>query len=332
MAPRNPTGASRQSRRMVDPDYAGQIRAGIGAKLNGQMTSSNSFKAFQTPMGSGISNAEKNRLIAQQRGNEFDNISSTRDKFNPNAAQGVVDFFGAGVNSSGKFEVNPAVLALNFFPFGKVLGPLGKAASLAARGEKIGQVLKPLIPAGQRLGNAARAVQARAAAQLRRANADELVARGLRTQGEDYVQMGYRNTGKVIRHEPGYVRNVQRGPFDEIISDNIESVGQATGDSWSEANRLVRMGFAKEVVDPKTGARTWISRDPSGLAESGAALLRESATASADAAARATRASTRIEQGVRYTRKTLEQRLKNYQRASRQPGFGVKTPKEPMAW
>jgi hypothetical protein len=326
---------------MVDPDYAGQIRAGIGAKLNGQMTSSNSFKAFQTPMGGGFTKAqgekfEKNRLDLMFPNAGPSSVNRNVDK----AGKAFFDFSGIGTNPQGNFAVDPLTLGLTLTglgPLSKLIGGAGKVATRLGRAEgalgKLAVVNRALKPTSVRLGEAAKAVQARAAAQLRQANSARFVAKGLREQGEDYIATGRSNTGKVIRYEPGYVRNVQRGPFDEIVSDNIESVGTASGDSYSEAMRLVRMGFAKEVLDPKTGSRTWLSVDPSGLAETGATLLRESATATADAASRAARAATRVEQGTRYTKKALELRLRNYQKLSRQPGFGVKPPKvEPTAY
>lgn len=134
--------APRQPRRMVDPDYAGQIRAGIGAKLNGQMTSSNSFKAFQTPMTGGYNPAE---MEGRRRAAEV-GAAPVRDKFNPAVAQNVVDNFGFGVGADGKFQVNPAIAALNFLPFGKVVGGLGRI---------VGRVGKSLIPFESRIGSAA---------------------------------------------------------------------------------------------------------------------------------------------------------------------------------
>jgi hypothetical protein len=130
--------APRQPRRMVDPDYAGQIRAGIGAKLNGQMTSSNSFKAFQTPMTGGYNPAE---VEGRRRAAETGDVGP-RDRFNPAVAQGVVDNFGFGVGADGNFQVNPAIAALNFLPFGRFLGPLGRVA-------------KALVPFERRVGAAA---------------------------------------------------------------------------------------------------------------------------------------------------------------------------------
>lgn len=137
--------APRQPRRMVDPDYAGQVKTGIGAKLNGQLTSSNSFKAFQTPMGGGVSDKEYSNLVAQQRANEV-GTAPVRDKFNPQVSQNVLDTFGVGVNANKDFEFNPAVFALNFLPVGKVLGPLSKVG---------GKVIRSLIPAGVRVAGAA---------------------------------------------------------------------------------------------------------------------------------------------------------------------------------
>ena len=126
MAPRRP-------RRMVDPDYAGQIRSGIGAKLNGQMTSSNSFKAFQTPMTGGYNPAEM-----EGRRRQAEAVTpGQRDRFNPQSAQGVVDNFGFGVGASGNFEINPLALA--------ALLPIGR----------VGRVLKSLIPFERRVAAAA---------------------------------------------------------------------------------------------------------------------------------------------------------------------------------
>ena len=65
-----------------------------------------------------------------------------RDKFNPAAAQGVVDTFGAGVGASGKFEINPLTLLSGFMPAGKALsiakrltqaGKMSKAAAILSR-------------------------------------------------------------------------------------------------------------------------------------------------------------------------------------------------------
>jgi hypothetical protein len=65
-----------------------------------------------------------------------------RDRFNPAAAQGVVDTFGVGIGSSGKFELNPLTLLSGFMPFGKALsvakrltqaGQMSKAAAILAR-------------------------------------------------------------------------------------------------------------------------------------------------------------------------------------------------------
>jgi len=309
-----------RQRRMVDPDYAGQIRAGIGAKLNGQMTSSNSFKAFQTPTGGGISNKQYSELIGRQRQAEAA-TPGQRDRFNPQSAQGVVDNFGFGIGASGNFEVNPLALA-GLLPIGRVAKVVGGAARLVGLG-------KAVIPTGIRLGAAAQRVQSsarRTAAAAKRA-ADE--AAWARSQGMDAVAEGTARGGKVIRFEPGYVRNVQRGPFDEIVSDNLEPVGSASGDSYSEAMRLVRMGFAKEVLDPKSGARTWVSVDPSDLVGKGQTLLRESATAAREAAETGARAERLASTPARVIKETLKKRLENYRAASRQPGFGVKTPKPP---
>lgn len=149
-------------RRMVDPDYAGQVRAGIGAKMNGQMTSSNSFKAFQTPMGGGYSLEQGREFEARRRAAEV-GAAPVRDRFNPATAQATVDSFGFGVGPSGNFEVNPAILALNFLPFGRIFGPVGKIA-------------KAVVPKATRIAAAGERIAARAAATnaARRAGATEL--------------------------------------------------------------------------------------------------------------------------------------------------------------
>jgi hypothetical protein len=57
--------------------------------------------------------------IGRQRQAESAN-PGPRDRFNPAAAQGVVDTFGVGVNSSGKFEFNPIATLGMALPVGKI--------------------------------------------------------------------------------------------------------------------------------------------------------------------------------------------------------------------
>jgi hypothetical protein len=79
--------------------------------------------------------------IGRQRQAEAAN-PGPRDKFNPAAAQGVVDTFGVGVNASGKFEFNPIATLGMALPVGKLVtaakalrgaGKIAKAAGLEAR-------------------------------------------------------------------------------------------------------------------------------------------------------------------------------------------------------
>ena len=157
--------ARRQPRRMVDPDYAGQVRAGIGAKMNGQMTSSNSFKAFQTPMGGGFTKAqgeqfEKNRLDLM-----FPNAGPSSVKRNVDkAGRALFDFSGFGTNPQGNFGVDPLTLGLTLTgigPFGKLIGRVGKA----------------LIPASARIAGAAGRVSSNAQKINRAREAASRVAR-----------------------------------------------------------------------------------------------------------------------------------------------------------
>jgi hypothetical protein len=79
--------------------------------------------------------------IGRQRQAESAN-PGPRDKFNPAAAQGVVDTFGVGVNSSGKFEFNPITTLGMALPVGKLFtamkalrgaGKIAKAAAVESR-------------------------------------------------------------------------------------------------------------------------------------------------------------------------------------------------------
>ena len=102
------------------------------------------------------STTSASEIIGRQRQAASGN-AGPRDKFNPAVAQGVVDNFGIGVGADGKFQVNPAVLALNLVPVGRVVGPLSKVAKVA----------KVLTPVGTRVAGAA----GRIASGARRANA-----------------------------------------------------------------------------------------------------------------------------------------------------------------
>ncbi len=135
--------APRQPRRMVDPDYAGQIRAGIGAKLNGQMTSSNSFKAFQTPMGGGFTKEQGKQFERNRRDLMFPNAGPSSVARNVDkAGRAFYDFSGIGTNPQGNFSVDPLMLAATLFPVGKIAGGIGR-------------VVKSLIPFERRVGAAA---------------------------------------------------------------------------------------------------------------------------------------------------------------------------------
>jgi len=79
--------------------------------------------------------------IGRQRQAESAN-PGPRDKFNPAAAQGVVDTFGVGVNASGKFEFNPIATLGMALPVGKLVtamkalrgaGKIAKAAAVESR-------------------------------------------------------------------------------------------------------------------------------------------------------------------------------------------------------
>jgi hypothetical protein len=86
-----------------------------------------------------------------------------RDRFNPAAAQAVVDTLGFGVNSSGKFEFNPIATLGMALPVGKVLnaaralqaaGKASQAAPLFARaaakiGGRIGKKASAVGNAGR---------------------------------------------------------------------------------------------------------------------------------------------------------------------------------------
>jgi hypothetical protein len=70
-----------------------------------------------------------------------------RDKYNPSVdlGQTALDWIGAGVNkNTGKFEVDPVGLAMNFLPIGE-LGKLGK----------LGKITKALTPKAARIESAA---------------------------------------------------------------------------------------------------------------------------------------------------------------------------------
>jgi len=99
--------------------------------------------------------------IGRQRQAEAAN-PGPRDKFNPAAAQGVVDTFGVGVNASGKFEFNPITTLGMALPVGKLVtaakalrgaGKVAQAVGLEARvlakqaGRELGpQAVKNLGP------------------------------------------------------------------------------------------------------------------------------------------------------------------------------------------
>lgn len=142
-------------RRMTNPDYAGAIRNGIISNLNGTRNSSSNFS---TPMGGGF-NLEQGREFEARRRQAESATPGQRDRFNPAVAQNVVDNFGFGVGASGNFEVNPAIAALNFLPFGKVLGPLGRVAKAV-----VPKATRVAAAAGRVSSNAQKINRARAAA------------------------------------------------------------------------------------------------------------------------------------------------------------------------
>ena len=136
-------------RGVYGPDYAGAIRNGIGENLNGTRTSSSNF---QTPMGGGFNQQQGREFEARRRAAEAE-AAPVRDKFNPAAAQAVVDTFGFGIGSDKKFKFDPLAVLSMALPVGKLVkaaraaraaGRAGEAAALEAR---IGAKFSGQLPA-----------------------------------------------------------------------------------------------------------------------------------------------------------------------------------------
>lgn len=356
-----------RQRRMVDPDYAGQVRAGISAKMNGQMTSSNSFKAFQTPMGGGISNAQKQSIqnqnirnaayapnqrgvaltgsasgvkytkirdLASERQNDYADVRALMS--NPQTNWGITGS-GSGAKATniqdvGEFLTGGAVNIRN----GKLgVDPVNAALLFAPEFRGLGG-LRRMVPSAIRYDSAAANIVRRSASRARRAAGAAEDAAWVERQNIDTANAARAQEFKPLRTETNVYRDRGYDAFDvhqgsELMHTNIG--GHMT---LADAEAAVRRG---DATIEYTRLGTKVYRDAA------APRIRLEANAAANAAAAAKReaealfrrSEQTVNQGIGGVKTELKRRVANVRaarsRAARLGQAGVNPgPDKPTAW
>ena len=307
-----------RQRRMVDPDYAGQIQGHIAGHVTGNRPSSS---GFQTPVGGGISNRQKKDLLFPKNG-----PSATAARVNE-VSNIFTDFVGIG-SKNGKFQADPVALALNFAPWGK-LGKLGRI------GEAAGSVLKRATPAALRFDTAAANVVGRAARNARAARIALEDAAWQRGLAEDSLAGAHR-LDPILRTETNMYSHLGHGAFDEDLGSVLTHTAIGGSTPLRDAEALVRSGEAG-VRYTSRGTKVYDNLRRGRLIEE-ATAARNTALNRASTAADDLARSERITEyyGNSGVKEILKRRVRAVQQVRaairRNPSLGAKKPPTPEVW